>query len=735
MITNILLRGVATYNLDGIEFIDLKKINFIYGANGSGKTTISNFLTDGKQPRYAQCALGWKNSLPLRTLVYNKEFREKNFGKGEINGVFTLGQATKADLEEIEAKVKIREKHKQDWETRKDTWDKKTAELATHENDFKETVWSDIYKKNESVFKEGFAGFMTKENFKKKILDEFEGNASALQTRVSLIEKAKTIFGQPPVSLTILPTFDPTIILTLEEADIWQKKIIGKADVDIAKLIQRLKMNDWVNTGRNFLKETGETCPFCQQSTIQADFRNQLETYFDETFVNDTAKVGTHAADYLRKTQNLLGILNEISASEEKHTTSKLDVTLFKAYIHTFSTQLLTNQEQLNNKIKEPSRSIDLISVKAQLEEIAALITSANVEVAKHNQIVANFAREKQELINAIWRLLIDEHQAMIKLFTEKKGNLEKAINGIETTVKTARQNYQTVKQEIITLSNNVTSVQPSINQINKTLKAFGFRNFEIVPSADKNKYQIKRENGDIAETTLSEGEITFITFLYFLQLCKGGLSEHTITEDRVLVIDDPISSLDSNVLYVVSSLLKEIIKNVKQGNGTIKQLILLTHNTYFHKEVSFIDGRGKDCADTSYWILRKNNNISELQANGRQNPIQTAYQLLWKELQNRQHSSPLTLQNTMRRIIEHYFKILGKFGDDQIIQQFKDYEDQQICRSLLCWINDGSHTIPDDLFIDTQGDETERYFEVFKKIFEHSRHQEHYHMMMGEAS
>lgn len=54
--------------------------------------------------------------------------------------------------------------------------------------------------------------------------------------------------------------------------------------------------------------------------------------------------------------------------------------------------------------------------------------------------------------------------------------------------------------------------------------------------------------------------------------------------EDRVLVIDDPVCSLDSTVLFIVSSLIKEMIKQIKSGVGNIKQLIVLTHNVYFIK-------------------------------------------------------------------------------------------------------------------------------------------------------
>jgi wobble nucleotide-excising tRNase len=61
----------------------------------------------------------------------------------------------------------------------------------------------------------------------------------------------------------------------IESNPIWKKIIIGKSDVDIANLIQKLNMNDWVNQGKKYLQEN-ETCPFCQQETITNDFKNQL---------------------------------------------------------------------------------------------------------------------------------------------------------------------------------------------------------------------------------------------------------------------------------------------------------------------------------------------------------------------------------------------------------------------------------------------------------------------------
>lgn len=730
MLESITIRKVATYDEMGVQIMDLKKVNFIYGANGSGKTTITKVIERPTDPAFTNCSLVWKNGLAIKALVYNQDFRNRNFGKGSIEGVFTLGQATKEQIEAIskmqEELVEIKEKGIK----KRETIEKQQSEQQDFIDAFKERVWVEVYKKHEGVFKEAFKGVMQKESFKKTFLDEYASNKAILKTFDELKEKAKTIFGEPPKEMQPIAAIDFTRILEIETDNIWKKKIIGKADVEISKLIQKLNLNDWVNEGRNYLQED-ETCPFCQQPTIRDDFRKQLEDYFDESFTTDIQLVKSHTEEYNRLTSNLINILSGIESTEKINAETKLDIEKYSAYLKTLSTQFLSNKELLNNKIKEPSRSIDLISVKEQLESIEQLITSANTEIKKHNGIVENYSTERSELVITIWKYLVEENKAMIETFIKKTNGLQSGIEALTKEHKQLQADWSTLNKRIIIANKNVTSVQPSVDEINRTLKSYGFLNFEIVPSkTEKNQYQIQRQDGSIAESTLSEGEITFITFLYFLQLAKGSTKEETISEDRILVVDDPISSLDSNVLFVVSSLLKEIIKLVKKGEGSIKQLIVLTHNVYFHKEVSFVDGRIKENGDTYYWILRKNNSTSFIQAFKMKNPIQSSYELLWQELKVNQSS--ITTQNTMRRIIENYFKILGKYGDDDLINKFQTNQEQEICRSLICWINDGSHGISDDLFVEHQETIIEKYAEVFKRIFIQMGHVEHYNMMMG---
>ena len=75
---------------------------------------------------------------------------------------------------------------------------------------------------------------------------------------------------------------------------------------------------------------------------------------------------------------------------------------------------------------------------------------------------------------------------------------------------------------------------------------------------------------------------------------------------------------------------------------------------------------------------------------------------------------------------------MVGNKKDDYIESSFETPEDQMICRSLLYWINDGSHCIPDDLYIDSYTPSIAKYKDVFHRIFINTDNEAHYDMMMG---
>jgi wobble nucleotide-excising tRNase len=736
MINNLKIASTASYDTNGIDISELKTVNFFYGGNGCGKTTLSNFLAYPDSVVYEQCSTSWEGGRALKTLVYNKCFREQNFGSGEVAGVFTLGEATTEDIQHINDKKRQVSDLRGVQVTQQATIGSQQARLDDLIEAFTNDCWA-VYKQYEGDLKETLRGSInTKPNLRDRVLAERQSNGSQLLTLDMLISKSDTLLGEQPVRIDTVPLIPShENLTTLESSAIWQQVIVGKTDVDIAGLILKLGNSDWINQGRAYIQEN-DNCPFCQQPTIGDVFRGQIEEYFDESFEQDKARVTANQVAYLSLTSAVLETLDRIETTEASKIDSKLDVEKFSAHLRALHSQISENKLKIQDKLEKTSQQVELTSTAPDIEALTVLIRQANDLITLHNKLVANFNNEVAALKQSAWRFMVEQLTAKITAHEQRANGLQRGIDSISSQISTRSTEISSLDAVIVDLGKNVTSVQPAVDEINRLLRAYGFTNFSIVPSPNvENYYSIQRENGELALETLSEGEITFITFLYFVQLTKGGNDEGSVTDDRVLVIDDPISSLDSNILYVVSTIVKDLIRSAKDGSSNIKQLFLLTHNVYFHKEASFIGSRSNGDTRTGFWILRKNQNITSLTAYGMINPIESSYELLWREIKDWQRNSGITLQNSMRRIVENYFKILGKLDDPDLVDRFETFEEQQICRSLISWINDGSHSIPDDLYVQTPDDSADRYLAVFKKVFEYTNNIGHYEMMMGDAA
>lgn len=89
MIESVKIHNVATYK--NLVEIKPKKLNFIYGSNGSGKTTISKVLASSIESETTRVTS--RNPNDDKILVYNKQFVNDNFQQFDnLKGIFTLGE-------------------------------------------------------------------------------------------------------------------------------------------------------------------------------------------------------------------------------------------------------------------------------------------------------------------------------------------------------------------------------------------------------------------------------------------------------------------------------------------------------------------------------------------------------------------------------------------------------------------------------------------------------------------
>ncbi len=576
--------------------------------------------------------------------------------------------------------------------------------------------------------------------FKEKILKEFKNNEHN-EIEIGKLEKLKEniriVFSKNQTELVPLE-YNLTDFDSVENHSIWEQKIVGSSDAIIADLIKKLSNEDWVAQGREYLSKDGNACPFCQQETITEEFKKQLESYFDTSYQESTDTIKKMKEDYASRTAEMLERLDEIVKTEQNNLQTKLDTEIFKRIIETLRSKINGNRQKMHDKSKEMSRSFDLESTKNEIKEIRDLIGTANQQIANHNEMIKDIQNQKKICKEQTWKFLVNEFKSDIQKYNKKDCGLEKGINNLEKQINENQEKIKELENEIRELEKNMVSIKPIVNKINALLKGYGFTNFSLACTEDEKSYRIQRESGQLVGETLSEGEVTFITFLYYYHLTKGSLKENDISKNKVLVIDDPISSLDSNILFIVSVLVKELMKEAMKEKTNIKQVIILTHNTYFYKEITLeYDLKRYHQGKYSFWIIRKDNNVSKIEK-FEKNPVKNSYELLWQEVRlakekqaKENNISWVSLQNVMRRIIEYYFRILGgiKYND---LRCFENIEEKRVCNSFISWLNDGSHGISDDLFVQSQDTSIETYLKVFENIFKVTGHEAHYKMMMG---
>ncbi|MCL8382941.1 AAA family ATPase [Xanthobacter aminoxidans] len=729
MLTSIEIAGEATYPVKGEKLTDLKKINYLFGHNGCGKTTVSRVIHDPASR--AGYTVTWKDGRAISTLVYNRDFADTNFGD-QLKGIFTLGEDSTKVVEDIGSLQNEISKLDREIDGLRrnlegeDGEGGRRAELKAARVLLDDACWKS-QQSHKATFEEAMTGHrQSKVAFCNKILKEAGQNKSDLLSIEDLTARAATVFQWATTQEPSIAPITFGALDVVEKSTILSRKVVGRDDVVVAALIGKLGNSDWVKQGVDYLKAANGPCPFCQQKT-PATLMEDLNSFFDEQYETDLAEIGELISRYETVTKGVYDRIDALLASPSRF----LDAEALTERYHALRTAFELNQDRLASKRREPSTAVTLEGTKGFADAIATLLAQANEAINQHNEAIRDLSTSKRTLTAQVWRFIIEERRTDLATYETSATALNKAIEGLEGKISEKRTTRAELAAQLKAKEACITSVKPTVDEINRILSSFGFTSFKLAVAGERNDmYRIVRLDGSDAAKTLSEGERSFITFLYFYHMLAGSTSGTGTTVEKVVVFDDPVSSLDADVLFIVSALIRGVIADVRAGRGSVRQIFVLTHNIYFHKEVSYDRNRpASGCLrDESFWIIRKRDNISSLH-HYTFNPVKTSYELLWEDVRNPERAN-LTIQNTLRRIVENYLIVLGGWHQDSIVALFEG-RDSQICASLFSWINDGSHSAHDDIYLAADDNAVQGYLRVFAEVFEKTGHVAHYKMMM----
>lgn len=384
-------------------------------------------------------------------------------------------------------------------------------------------------------------------------------------------------------------------------------------------------------------------CPFCQQKTVSKMFYNKLKDYFDESYKMDKAEIERLLHEY----EDLMNRGLECIETKKKNRFFKKrekEIEVCTANIHKV---LVENIGKLRDKLQNPGDVVLLQSVFKYEAQINEMIHSANDEIKAYNDKIENIKDSLAAIKKKFWALMRREYASVVELYrnAEKtyKEELEKYQRALEKN-----QGDETIQRNIIDQNQKRTvNIDEAVTNIKNGLTDIGITDFTIEKySDDEALYHLKRDGvGGNVFKTLSEGEKMVISFLYFIELCKGENKTNSGVTNKIIVIDDPISSLSHIYVFNVGRLIhNEFLRTSKYD-----QIFVLTHSLYFFYELTNTNHEKRKETQKLFRICK--NTEGSYFVEMKYEEIQNDYQAYWQIVKDKKQA-PALIANCMRNII-----------------------------------------------------------------------------------
>lgn len=656
---------------------DFATKNIIYGWNYSGKTTISRLfglLESKKDSDFPNLKFtfsaddgeinerNYKSNTKI-VRVFNSDFIWNNisFAGNEINPILLLGEESKEAEEKIEClqqkldscQTSIRKtEHKVSAKSRS-LGTLKTQESATIKRTIRLVPAFGATQLDSAIRTVRQGG-------------EYTLSEEDLDSALSIAHRADSDVLPPvdkvDVDLRLLEMHRSAEALLLKKPEFTNT---------IQYLVDNTDVADWIEKGLP-LHENKDSCEFCGNK-LEQDRLNDLYGHFSKDLVEHKSQLNILLQN-IESTRISVALKQESAFNPQFHKNLKEINGQLTPALAAYNKELDKIAQELKEKLSTPFEVRNLHSYDGKYKrELEGFIERLNGIIDENNAISENFTKEKNKEIERlkkhftkefIERVSLDEQEQTIKSLEKRKEKLIGFKKPIEDEI-----NRQ---KAIISLA------QKGRKEINKRIESLlGSDSIKIAVVNDGESERFQLVRGDEPASNLSEGEKTAIAFSYFLT----KLQELSELDKTVVYIDDPISSLDSNHIFQVASIIKAtFFYQESPGTGEwlsrCKQIFLSTHNFEFFSLLRELPMKKSE----SRFYMIKRLNPKESTLNNLPDSIlkySSEYHYLFNVLYEF-HNAPdktslevlLSLPNAIRRFVELY-----------TYTRYPDYKDVRVDR------------------------------------------------------
>ena len=602
------IRNMGVFS-DYVQASDLKvfaRYNLIYGENGAGKTTLSRLFTalnDGAHSEYPELeysvdaetgGISKGQKYGRRVRVFNSDFVEANIGRfdGPLRPILIMGVENKALADEVQREQSIYDAR----EVRIEMVTTAIGKATTEKGKLFSAVARTIGEATSGATLRSYRKPEAEKDFVRlqplKVYSEDELDVSRATLRQ---EQAHPVpgFALPSQLLNTQPN-PVTFVEALGQFSQIVAGLTPKTAQEgaLQRLVENPEISKWVEEGVRLHREhLSEACEYCAQRIPPARIealahhfgaadqllKRELETaiVLGHTLIESLSAVQPIAQQTLYS--ELWRDCDAANAAFEEARTACLEkLGALDA--------ILADKLVRRSTAFEVDASIETDTLIAAVERLDNILQSHNTKTSQFSSAKA-IAREilERHYLSGISEQVaefdrqIESHRAEAKKLEDGAPDLDDA-RGMSALLESANEKRA-----------KVSSAHAGGAEMTTRLRDFLGRTDLEFQSLDEG-YRILRRGK--AAKRLSEGEKTAIAFLYFV--VQLGDHEFDVAEG-IVVIDDPISSLDSSAIYQAFACLKNAVKDAKQ-------VFLLTHNFEFLKLL--LDRLKQTKKSASYYMI-----------------------------------------------------------------------------------------------------------------------------------
>lgn len=699
MITELQLPSDRFFNA---TYSGLKQKNFIYGKNGTGKSTITQTISDLFHATHdVRIFQGFDSVAENSVLNAISLGRENASIQPQIDQVSLQISELEKDLiandsrpDNLYARYQSKEKeYKEQEKSINNNFSSSASKLKREHTDLT-GVYYDI------------------RNFKKDIKC-IENSVSSVLLSDTETEQLQQLMNQEEIKIETKQSFPNVDVSGFLEAT--NEIITTELVKSIILEFSTIEEQNWVRQGLNY-HEKGDVCAFCN-NPISEQRLDQLNHYFSDNVKKFETRL-SRAIEHLRSKKYEISKINVIEPSQfypiYREQISVLNTSILKL-IQEYTQFLDFLIETLEKRKSNLFTTMSEISYKIpdSFEFIKGQYGKIYVENKKYGQ---NLTIKKEEAKNKLRLNLVNIELSGMDYSQEisdlKDLGKEKEILADEFQIN--QNNLIALRKQKADLISQTIDESIAAERINKALRSLGNHSFQLVlvSGEQKGQYTIKNIDGSTRDVdTLSTGEKNIVSFLWFLADLDNP-SKNT-ENPQIIIFDDPMNSNDDTTQYLIISYLQDLINNLSEN----QQLFILTHNIHFYLNVRYDWWRKAPKTKLTLHLKKIDGKSKILPIETQDKDLKTSYDALWTELRwLYQQDKPDFMLNPIRRIFETF----SKFNNISPSVLFKNDAEAK----KLFDVN--SHSI-DDLEADLNGKTKEDIIAKVRVLFSNNNAQAHF--------